>query len=391
MTDATGLSPTYQDFSGTVTPQSTRKPALSDRLPRAWIFPLLVFAVAWVLTVASWRAANVVYRVSTPWTKYFLLKDASYTYQIALHGYAWPPQNRAFFPLLPMLVRGAGRLMWFAGSERYLWAGLVIQVLAGAASCLAIWALAARCADRRIADRAVIGYCAFPGAMMLGMLYTETLGIALAAACLLAALNRRWPVAGILGLLDTANHATWLILAFVLGIVALREIWTRRDWASLIAPVLTPLGMLAYFAWLGTRYHDYLFWFHVEHKYWGTHIDFGVRSIEAVTWTQPGETRFRVYAILLVICFAASVVGCVMLLRARVPFIISLYTVSAFIYLVIAQETVKPRFFWCLFGIFIGAAAKLPRWLFWPVTVASAGLLAFCIAWWPQHPLGPAP
>ncbi len=67
------------------------------------------------------------------------------------------------------------------------------------------------------------------------------------------------------------------------------------------------------------------------------------------------------------------------MIRARVPLAVSLYTVGLFVYLVMAQEAAKPRFCWCLFGIFIGAAAKLPRWLFWSVAIASAGLLAFCV------------
>jgi hypothetical protein len=46
---------------------------------------------------------------------------------------------------------------------------------------------------------------------------------------------------------------------------------------------------------------------------------------------------------------------------------------------------------WSAFGLFIGLAAKLPTWLFWPVVIASAGLLAFLIGWWPHHYVGPAP
>jgi hypothetical protein len=355
------------------------------------MFPLLTFAVVWVLILATWRVANLIYGTSISWAEYFSYKDGGWYFQIIKYGYGSRPQNPAFFPLLPALVRGASHLTAFTGTERYLWAALVVQVLAGAASCVAIWALAARVTSRRIADRAVILYCAFPGAMTFGMLYAEPLGIALAAACLLAALNRKWLLAGVLGFLATAEHPTWLLLAPVLGIVSLREIWTRGDWRSLTAPVLTPLGMLTYFAWIGTRLHDYLIWFHVERRFWGTHFDFGVRTFRLVTWTYPPAAQYHVFNILLVISFAVAVVGCVLMIRARVPLAVSLYTVGLFVYLVMAQEAAKPRFYWCLFGIFIGAAAKLPRWLFWSVAIASAGLLAFCVGWWPHQHIGPAP
>jgi hypothetical protein len=44
----------------------------------------------------------------------------------------------------------------------------------------------------------------------------------------------------------------------------------------------------------------------------------------------------------------------------------------------------RPRFVLTAFGIFIGAGAKLPRWVFWPVLIASAGLLAATIGWLPN-------
>ena len=58
--------------------------------------------------------------------------------------------------------------------------------------------------------------------------------------------------------------------------------------------MLTPLGMLTYFAWIGTRLHDYLVWFHVERRFWGTHFDFGVRTFRLVTWTSAGLLAFCV-------------------------------------------------------------------------------------------------
>jgi len=45
----------------------------------------------------------------------------------------------------------------------------------------------------------------------------------------------------------------------------------------------------------------------------------------------------------------------------------------------------RPSSAWLALGIFPAAAAKLPRWIYWPLVVASAGLLAFLAAWWPHH------
>jgi hypothetical protein len=68
-----------------------------------------------------------------------------------------------------------------------------------------------------------------------------------AAFSLLAAVNRRWLVAGVIATVGTAEHPTLIAAIGALGIVALREIWTRRDWRSLIAPALAPLGVLSFF------------------------------------------------------------------------------------------------------------------------------------------------
>jgi hypothetical protein len=376
------------------------RPALSDRLPRAWLFPLLVFAVTWVLILITWRVAASIYGVSMPWGGYFLFKDANFYIWIAQHGYhspgtltptvpPAPPAQTAFFPLLPAMVKAASYLLVFTTS-RYLWAGLLVQVLSGAAAAVAVWALAARVRDRWMADRTVLLFCAFPGAMTFGMLYSEPLGIALAAGCLLAAVNRKWLLAGILGLLGTAEHSTLIVLAPVLGITALHAIWTRRDWWSLIAPVLTPVGMLGYFAWLGPRYHNFFFWFQVEKKGWRAGVDWGVHEFHLVTWSNPGAAKDTLFNSLVTILFAVAVIGIALLLAERVALPVTLYTVLMFVDLVISASADKPRFIWTTIGIFIGFA-RLPRWLYWPLLIASAGLLFFLIGWWPQHYAGPAP
>ena len=370
-------------------PARTR--SLSDHLPRPWLFPLAVFAATWVLIAATWNIADAIYGRHQSWVYYFRFKDANFYLIIAEHGYqlAWPVRA-AFFPLLPALVRTVSYATVFAGSNRFLWAGLIAQVLSGAAAAVAVWALAARVRDRWTADRAVLLFCAFPGAMTFGMLYTEPLGIALAAACLLAAIDRRWLLAGVLGMLAVTDHSTMIILIPVLGVTALHAIWTRRDWRSLIAPVLTPLGVLAYFAWLGLRYHDFFLWFHAEKKGWHAGIDWGAHDLRMAFWS-PVATQNTFFNAQVTIIFAAAVIGVAMMFAARLPLPVSLYTVGLLVLVVISQEADKPRFIWILSGIFIGAAAKLPRWLFWPVLIASAGLLAFMVGWWPNDLPGPAP
>jgi hypothetical protein len=70
---------------------------------------------------------------------------------------------------------------------------------------------------------------------------------------------------------------------------------------------------------------------------------------------------------------------------------VSLYGVLLVLTFVISPANPRPRYVLCAFPLFIGAAAKLPRVLYWPVLAVSAGSLVFLVAWWPNHYVGPAP
>ena len=383
---------------GDTEPGAAGRPALSDRLPRAWLFPLLVFAVTWLLILATWYIGDAVYGQSHPWTWHFLFKDADYYLGIAQHGYParlpspWrdTPVNArvAFFPLFPALVRLASYLT----GGNYPVAGLVVQVLAGAASALGVWAVADYLRGRRVADRAVMLYCLFPGAMTFALLYSEPLAVAVSAAAILAMLKRRWLIAGILGAAATAERPTLIILVVVFGIAAVQAIWTHREWRALLAPALTPLGVLAFFGYLGHEYHDYKFWFRVETQVWHQQIGWGEHTLRVVLWMDRTTEKAAVFNAVLIIMFAVAVVGIALMVADRLPIPVIVFAVLMVLLPVISPaESPRPRFVWTAFPIFIGAAAKLPRVIYWPVLVISAAGLFFLIAWWPHHRIGPAP
>src|SRR5215472_16128410 len=206
MTDTAEPAPAPQPAPAELleVPRTTARAALSDRLPRAWMFPLLTFAATSVLIVTAWNVTNAVsgYR---PWESYFFYKDSGWYGLIARFGY--PPasltapathsaKETAFFPLFPAMIRLA---MYVTGNV--VTAGLIVQILTGAASAVAVWALASHVYGHRVADRVVLLYLAFPGAFVLGMMYSDALGVLLAASCLHAVLHRKWLLAGLLALL----------------------------------------------------------------------------------------------------------------------------------------------------------------------------------------------
>jgi hypothetical protein len=369
------------------------RPTLSDRLPRPWLFPLLVFAATWVLILATWYGSDRVYGENHPWTWHFMFKDAGWFMDIAQHGYpatlrkGLPFSSTAFFPVFPRVIRLAS----YVTGGSFLIGGLLVSILTGAASALLVWVLAARVRDRWVADRAVALYCFFPGAMVFGMLYSEPLTVTIAAAVLLCLLSRRWVLAGIIGAVGTAEASILIVLAGVSGITALHAIWTRREWRSLIAPVLTPLGMLTFFGYLGHRYHDYLFWFQVERNDWQVHVDWGARTLHILLWNMAAANQYRfVFTVYFIMLFVIAA-GVAMMFAAKLPLPVNLYGSFVVLTFLLSVANPRPRYVFCAFPLFIGAAAKLPRVLYWPVLVVSAAGLVLLISWWPNHYVGPAP
>ena len=367
-------------------PALARRPALSDRLPRAWLFPVAVFAATWLLILAGWYGSNAISGHSHPWIYYFTFKDAGFYLSIAEHGYTGDPAKAAFFPLFPVLIH----LTSYLTGGDYLIAGLITSVACGAAAAISVWALADRLCGRRVADRAVALFCVFPGAMTFAMAYSEPLAVAIGAAVLLALLDRRWLLAGIIGALGTAERPTLIVLVAVSGVAAIQAIRARREWRALLAPALTPLGVLAYFGYLGHRYHNYAYWFWIEEHGWHQHFDWGVHTFRVLLWLSPRDGHHKLFVVMLIITFVAAVAGIAMMLAARLPLPVTLFGILT-ILLAVTSTTAetRPRLVWAAFPIFIGAAAKLPRAIYWPVLILSAAGLVFLTGAGPDHVFGP--
>lgn len=398
--------------------------ALSDRLPRPWMFPLLAFAAAWALMLLAWVVSNAIYGTHLSWSTVFLFKDAGHYLQIAQGGYpaqlhfpakpvphgyparalitlptGWQPLVTykppppypylpAFFPLFPAVIWLAH---WVAGGS-FLGGAVLAAVASGAAASVLVWLLAARLRGRWVADRAVLAFCLFPGAMTFGMLYSEPLAVAIAAATLLAMMSRRWLLAGALGALGTAERPTLIVLTGVLGVGALVAVWRRREWRALAAAPLSLAGVAAFMAWLGTRYHDATFWLATEKHGWNQTVDFGVYNAKLLTWHVAMVTKQDAFFnVVLIVMFAVGIAGLALMLRDRLPWPLTLFTALTFLSCIVSTaQSTKPRFVWAAFGIFT-AFGRLPGWAFWPLLAASAGLLAFLTGWWPHHYVGPAP
>ncbi len=185
---------------------------------------------------------------TTTWSDYWVRWDGGWYIDIAQHGYRFNGagnDNVAFFPLFPLLLRGAGWLGLNAAA-----AGIVISngcLLAG------LWVLYRLVRDEfgrpRLAELAVSLMAFGPAALWCSIGYTEALYFALTVALCRALWTRRlaWAVLwGVLAGLTRSNAITLALPALVLAWPLARAAWPGREWRRL--PLL---GLAVFSPWIG--------------------------------------------------------------------------------------------------------------------------------------------
>lgn len=199
--------------------------------------------------------------------------DSKWYLSIVQHGYATAIPaghgdaaqcNLGFFPLLPLCIR----VVDFITGLGPIGSGLVVVYVAGAAAAVVTWHFLALRYSPVAADRGVVLVFLSPGALILSYVYTEALIILFAMSALYFLERRRWVFAGlasaILSLADPVGSAI-IIPCLVASVRAVRN---ERDWRSLAAPLLAPLGVLGFFTYLNFHAGSFLTWFHAQRAGW---------------------------------------------------------------------------------------------------------------------------
>lgn len=258
----------------------------------------------------------------------------------------------AFFPLFPLVTRALSWLLPVSDAS----AGILVSLLAGAGAVVLLFHLARAVTDRQTAERATALFSFFPGSFVLSMVYAEALTIALVAGCLLALVRRRWLWAGVAAGLATACRPNAITLVGACLWAAAVAVHRRREWRALLAPLLAPTGLLAFFAFLWVRTGDPGAWFRVQHEAWGQQPGLGTAVIDlvrALARSPFSNGGLVVIGLSLVFSVAALVVLC----RQRWPGALTVYTV-----LVVAMSAtsrmdgLRPRFVLLALPLFIATA-----------------------------------
>lgn len=304
------------------------------------------------------------------------LWDSFWYLNAAEHGWPHHPivshyNTTGFFPALPLSIRavhGLTGLSWTAS-------GVAADAIFEIGAVIAVATLAHQIFDHRAANRAVVLFCVFPGTYVFSLIYSEPLFILFAATCLIALHRRWWWIAGLAAALSGATRPTGVVVMVCCAWVAQREIRARRDWRSLIAPLFSPVGMVAYLGFLWVRTGSPLSYSRTQTYAWGQRLSL---------MTVPNEIRAglsigRNDVVVIVLVFA--VVALVLLaLQVRAGAVPSEWLVFAFgcVLISVIPENVglKPRFAMLAFPMILGLGARLQGRIIYAVVAGSVILLA---------------
>ncbi len=193
---------------------------------------------------ASLPADSPFAQIVEPWRRY----DTAWYILIAMQGY-FPDTRIVFPPLYPVLIRVVEQVC----GGNFVLAALIVSNVFCISAFYLFYRLAAREWGDPSATRALILLAAFPTGFFLVAGYTESLFLTFTLGAFLAALDRRWWLAGGLSFLASLTRLQGLVLCLPLAWIAYRQ-YRDVGWRALLSrlPVLVgaPLGTLAFVAFI---------------------------------------------------------------------------------------------------------------------------------------------
>ena len=262
----------------------------------------------------------------------------------------------AFFPVYPWSVRALDAVL--PGGDTV--AALALNFVLGAIALVLVGLIARRLYSISAAARAMTLFAVFPGSFVLSFAYSEATLIVLAAACLLLLLDERWILAGVTAAVATGARPNGIALVAACAVASFIAIRTSRDWRSLVAPVLAPIGFIGFQWYVDRTAGERGAWFRVQSEAWSEGTSFGVTAFTntARFITNPLGSPTDALTALSVVALIAMVY-CAW--RVRLSWILSAYS-AAVIVLMLMPETVtaRPRFLFTAFPLIIALAAWWP-------------------------------
>jgi hypothetical protein len=349
------------------------------RARQSFLFwPVVAYLLARVLTLAGVLVADRIDGHSLAdklarWDGTWFLQAAEQGWPRHLpmtHGHV-AANTTAFFPVFPLAIRWLS----FDGTLSPLAVGVVISGVTGLTAVVTIGLLVRRFAGSERAMRGTLLFAVFPGTFAFSLVYSEGIVLTCVALGLLALLERRWWLAGLLGLVATATSP--IALAFVLSCawVAGWSAWRSRSVRPLVAPVLAPLGFIAYMAWLWRHTGTLNAWRVTEQGGWHSSVSLtypfrvlGTFVRNPLSPTLTGQ--------ILVVGTVVTVFGAVLAIRQRQPAPVLIYGIAAAVLAAIASPVgLRPRFIMLAFPLVVAYGTRLRGRAYGGALLVSISLL----------------
>lgn len=258
-----------------------------------------------LLAVAAWGVSRLVLGLvggfsflldgqPVHWLAMWVQWDANYYLSIVNDGYALPTlvtggetgqSNINFFPLLPLLTRGAMLL-----GPPAVPAALLVSNAALVAAAVAIHRLAVTRAGSAAGRWAVLSLMVLPGSFSLSGVMTESLFLAASAWAFLLAGGRRMGAAAAVGALLPVARITGVGLTAALGLDWLVARWRGQaaSYRDLFLIMLTPVLLVGFMAYMHLRFGDGLAFVHSQFAFWQHRMGVPLQNFAMWAWTdQP--------------------------------------------------------------------------------------------------------
>jgi len=273
----------------------------------------------------------------------------------------------AFFPLYPRLVHYLDILI--PGGPVSV--ALAINIVLGALFIFLAGYLCRDLFDIKTAEKAMILIALFPGSFVLSMAYSEALMLTIVALCFIALRDKHWVWAGVLAAMATATRPNGIALVAACAAASYLAIRNNREWRSLLAPVLSPLGFLGFMWFLRMHTGENMAWFRVQREAWQEGTSFGATAVQRTYdfFVHPVSSPTSV---LTAASVAAMVISLYLARKYKMNLIYWSYTaVVLALMLIPATVTARPRFLFTAFPLFFPVARALrdedETW--WPLVV----------------------
>jgi len=312
--------------------------------------------------------------------------DAAHYIAVAQFGYGGggnpsPGGGAGFFPLYPILIRGAAGLFGFAPTP----CALAIAAIAISNVCffisiaLFIWLGRDQIGDEA-ARQAALLICVMPFGFFFNAAYSESLFLMLSLLCLVLARDQRYAMAGLVAGLASGSRLVGLALLPAMLYMAYRRGAFRRDYVVML--LLAPSGLAAFLIYSWRKFGDPLAYFYTQSEWggWNEHVrHYAELFIRHPKQTLTGDPRDLI--VLFNVALAVVFVACLPAVWKRLDPGTALFTTLLVVVQGIMTWVSLGRYILPAVGVYFVAGALLskPRWSGWPrdvIVIASTLALA---------------